>query len=66
MLGFARSLTEFPAVGRIVPEYDDKKIRERIIYSYRMIYRIDGQNITVVAVIHGRSMLEPLVDERLR
>lgn len=65
MLGFAKSLAAFPAVGRIVPEYGNKKIRERILYSYRMIYQIDGQNITVVAVIHGRSLLEPVVNERI-
>jgi plasmid stabilization system protein ParE len=26
-----------PFVGRIVPEFDDEVIRERIIYSYRLI-----------------------------
>jgi len=33
-------------------------LRERFVYSYRVIYRVEGQTVTVVAVIHGNRMLE--------
>lgn len=37
MLSASRSIREFPQVGRIVPELGDKEIRERFVYSYRLI-----------------------------
>ncbi len=33
-------------------------IRERFIYSYRLVYRIEPGRILVVAVIHGKRLLE--------
>jgi toxin ParE1/3/4 len=32
------TLTEFPEIGRTVPEINDQNIRELIVYSYRLIY----------------------------
>jgi len=37
-------LERFPFAGRKVPELDDENIRELLIYSYRVIYRVDEQN----------------------
>jgi toxin ParE1/3/4 len=31
-------LNLFPEVGRVVPEIEDPRIRELLIYSYRLIY----------------------------
>ena len=53
-----RILRRFPFAGRIVPEFEDETLRERFVYSYRIIYRIQAQTVTVAAVIHGRRMLE--------
>ena len=33
-------LNDFPEIGRIVPEINDKKIRELIIYSYQSILTV--------------------------
>lgn len=46
-----------------MPEIDDKNIRERFIYSYRLVYQIRQQRIVVVAVIHGKRLLEN-IEER--
>lgn len=54
----SRSIAEFPLIGRIVPEIGDERIRERFIYSYRLVYRIEAARILVVAVIHGKRLLE--------
>src|SRR5574341_1305593 len=35
----AETIPEFPELGRIVPEIGDPAIRERFVYSYRIIYR---------------------------
>jgi plasmid stabilization system protein ParE len=59
----ARNLNTFPNAGRIVPELGDEAIRERFVYSYRLIYRIQGNEVLIVAVVHGRRLLEPLLDQ---
>ena len=41
-----------------MPEFEDESLRERFVYSYRIIYRVQGETVTVAAVIHGRRMLE--------
>jgi toxin ParE1/3/4 len=53
-----RSLSKFPLSGRKVPELDDGKFREVFAYSFRIIYYVDEQLITILAVIHGRRMLD--------
>ncbi|MFA4826624.1 MAG: type II toxin-antitoxin system RelE/ParE family toxin [Methanoregula sp.] len=65
LLNAARDLSYSPYAGRIVPELEDKSIRELIIYSYRLVYRVKGNVITVAAVIHGKRLLDP-VTERIR
>ena len=52
-----RNLEKFPFAGRIVPEFGAKIPREVFAYSYRVIYRIEGDIVTVAAVIHGRREL---------
>ncbi|HVG33497.1 MAG TPA: type II toxin-antitoxin system RelE/ParE family toxin [Pyrinomonadaceae bacterium] len=53
-----RSLSRFPFTGRIVPEFGEENIREKLVYSYRIIYRIQNETITIAAVIHGKRLLE--------
>jgi addiction module RelE/StbE family toxin len=53
-----RNLKRFPFAGRIVPEFEDDTLRERFVYSYRVIYRVQGHTVTIAAVIHGNRMLE--------
>lgn len=40
-----------------MPEFDDESFRELFAYSYRIIYRVERDAVTVVAVIHGKRML---------
>ena len=56
----AELLSDFSEMGRIVPEINQENIRELFIYSYRMIYKIEAgnKNIVIIAVIHGRRLLE--------
>lgn len=53
-----RTLQRFPLAGRIVPEVEDPTLRERFVYSYRIIYRVQEHVVTIAAVIHGKRMLE--------
>jgi toxin ParE1/3/4 len=40
-----------------VPEFSDETIREKIVAGYRVIYRIEGEVITIATVVHGRQVL---------
>lgn len=51
-----------PLAGRVVPELDDANVRERFLYSYRVIYEIRAEQIEVLAVLHGRRLLESLAE----
>ena len=58
----AENIPNHPELGRVVPEVGDNTIRERFVYSYRVIYRIEPERILVAAVIHGRRLLQPFAD----
>ena len=62
IVAVARNLYEYPMMGRIVPETGDTHIRERTVYNYRLVYRYEPQRILVVAVIHGKRLLENISD----
>jgi len=53
-----RILACFPQAGRKVPEFDDENIRELVVYSYRIIYRLRQDEALIVAVIHGKRVLQ--------
>ena len=57
-----RSLPLFPQSGRVVPELGDAAMRERFVYSYRVIYRVETDRVLIVAVVHGRRLLASLTD----
>jgi toxin ParE1/3/4 len=61
IVAMAESVPEYPDLGRMVPEVGNTAIRERLVYSYRVIYRIESERILMVAVIHGRRLLQPLL-----
>ncbi len=64
LLEEARSLAGFPLRGRTVPELEDETIRERFVYSYRLVYRVQRPTVTVVAVVHGARLLRATVKGR--
>jgi len=58
ILKTVRTISLQPLIGRTVPEFGDEMIRERFIYSYRLVYAINDHIITIVAVIHGKRLLD--------
>ena len=58
ILSATEILPEFPYSGRVVPEFTEESIRELFIYSYRLIYETREEIILIVAVIHGKRMLD--------
>ncbi len=50
-------LVSSPKMGRVVPEIGSKQIRELIIANYRIIYRIEKINISILTIRHGKQIL---------
>lgn len=47
-------LETFPRLGRVVPEDDETRHRELIVESYRVVYEIQGETVTITTVLHGK------------
>lgn len=60
-----KSLPDSPEIGRVVPEVDDEKIRERFVYSYRIVYQITPHILWIVAIFHGKQLVESKLSVRL-
>lgn len=58
----AETVADQPKLGRVVPELNDPNVRERFLYSYRLIYEIQNDELHILAVIHGRRLLEAITD----
>ena len=50
-------LKSSPEIGRIVPEISDSQFRELIYGNYRIIYRIETKQISILTIRHGRQIL---------
>ncbi|MCP4722034.1 MAG: type II toxin-antitoxin system RelE/ParE family toxin [Desulfobacteraceae bacterium] len=50
-------LKSSPQVGRIVPEISDDQFREFIYGNYRIIYRIEVKQISILTIRHGKQIL---------
>jgi len=64
----ARSLESFPRRGRLVPELTLLGIhsyRELVVHPYRIIYRIDGKKVLVLAALDGRRDFSEVILRRL-
>jgi toxin ParE1/3/4 len=46
-----------PKAGRIVPEYNKENVRELIVGSYRIIYRIKNTTSIEILTVHHSSRL---------
>lgn len=53
-----KTIPQFPLSGRIVPEYKNENLREKIYQNYRIVYRLKEEVIEIVAICHGAKQLE--------
>ena len=63
IVGMADLIPTFPYSGRMVPKYNSEFIREKMIKSYRVIYRIHGEYIEVVRILQQRRQLTDNLEE---
>ena len=50
-------LKSAPEIGRIVPEINNRQFRELIYGNYRIIYRIEKKQISILTIRHGKQIL---------
>lgn len=51
-------LEDHPEIGRIVPEFDEAKIRELIHPPFRIVYWLDNQTIHVIRIWRSERLLQ--------
>jgi len=61
VLSLIDNLISFSQMGRIVPEYNNPKIREILYQNYRIVYRIKKNAIYIVLIIHGTKELPQII-----
>ena len=59
----SEQIAQFPLSGRIVPEFENKQIREVIEGSYRIIYYLKLDQIDIIAVLHGSQQIKALEEK---
>jgi toxin ParE1/3/4 len=50
-------LASSPEIGRVVPEIEDEQFRELIYGNYRIVYRIEKKQISILTILHGKQIL---------
>ncbi len=50
-------LKSFQESGRIVPEINSKDFRELIYGNYRVIYRLEKIQVSILTIRHGKQIL---------
>ncbi len=53
-----KTIPQFPKSGRIVPEYENENLREKIYENYRIVYRLKEGVVEIVAICHGAKLLD--------
>lgn len=48
-------------IGRVVPEIGDQQFREMIYGNYRIIYRVEKKQLSILTIRHGKQIL-PIED----
>lgn len=52
-------IAAFPNSGRVVPESGNPAIREVIMGSYRVMFRVGKEKIGLITIHHGARLLDP-------
>ncbi|ACK71315.1 plasmid stabilization system [Gloeothece citriformis PCC 7424] len=58
IMDISRQLQHCPMAGKAITEFSDSRIREKFAYTYRVVYRVEDEVVTVAAVVHTKTLLE--------
>ena len=64
LIQHAKGLGQFPERGRVVPEFDDGSIRELIVRTYRIVYRLNHtkRSIEIIRFWHAARGIPQLTN----
>lgn len=65
LIDSVEQVAHFPEVGRVVPEYQRADLRELILGSYRVVYRLRGDHAEILTVFHGARLFPEGLDASL-
>ncbi len=51
-----KKIPSFPKGGRMIPEIGEPSLREILIGSYRLMYRLEEKRAVVLRVLHGKRL----------
>jgi len=51
------SLANFAERGHVVPEFGEESIRELLVRSYRLVYKISDKQVLILTLVHGAQRL---------
>lgn len=57
ILDTTHHLSQGAMAGSIASEFSDSTMRENFAYTYRIIYRVEKDTVTIAAVIHTKRLL---------
>ena len=52
-----KQLESSPEIGRVVPEIGNDQFRELIYGNYRIIYRVEKKQVSILTIRHGKQIL---------
>jgi toxin ParE1/3/4 len=52
-----KQLESSPQSGRVVPEIGNDQFRELIYGNYRIIYRVEKKQVSILTIRHGKQIL---------
>lgn len=55
------SIGSFPHSGKVVSEFDNKNVRERVFQNYRIVYRIKKKIIEIIAIVHSARSIKGIL-----
>lgn len=58
LLEAGEGLSIFAERGRIVPEFNQKDLRELLIGNYRLVYRLQPDSIEIITVFEGHRQIQ--------
>jgi len=51
-----KKIASFPKAGRMIPEMNEPSLREILVGSYRLMYRLEEKRAVVLRVLHGKRL----------
>jgi toxin ParE1/3/4 len=57
-----QALARFPEMGRLRPEIAPN-LRSTLVHPYVLFYRVEGETVQIVRILHGKRDLRRIVQE---